>query len=135
MTAPIWPVPVSGTNPGPAPWPAAGGGLRWRDEPLPAWRSTNLPGAAAVPHVTLLFDEIDAGVSGRVSGAIAALLRRLAQANARCLRHPPALVAAAADHHFQVRNKQVEDGRTLTRVSHLRGHPGAAAGTGRVGPW
>ncbi|MEB3261840.1 MAG: AAA family ATPase, partial [Cyanobacteriota bacterium] len=34
--------------------------------------------AAADPHVTLLFDEIDAGVSGRVSGAMAELLRRLA---------------------------------------------------------
>ncbi|APD47988.1 DNA repair protein RecN [Synechococcus sp. CS-602] len=75
--------------------------------------------AAADPHVTLLFDEIDAGVSGRVSGAIAALLRRLAQQRqVFCVTHQP-LVAAAADHHFQV-SKQVEDGRTLTRVSHLR---------------
>ena len=35
--------------------------------------------AAADPHVTLLFDEIDTGVSGRVSGAMAELLQRLAQ--------------------------------------------------------
>ena len=34
--------------------------------------------ASADPHVTLLFDEIDTGVSGRVSGAMAELLRRLA---------------------------------------------------------
>ncbi len=75
--------------------------------------------AAADPHVTLLFDEIDSGVSGRVSGAIAALLRRLAeQRQVFCVTHQP-LVAAAAQHHYQV-SKRVEDGRTLTRVSHLR---------------
>ncbi|MEB3297816.1 MAG: DNA repair protein RecN [Cyanobacteriota bacterium] len=75
--------------------------------------------AAADPHVTLLFDEIDAGVSGRVSGAMAELLRRLAdQRQVFCVTHQP-LVAAAADHHFRV-SKQVDDGITQTRVSQLR---------------
>ena len=75
--------------------------------------------AAADPHVTLLFDEIDAGVSGRVSGAMAALLRRLAsRRQVFCVTHQP-LVAAAADHHFRV-SKQVVEGITRTRVSHLR---------------
>jgi DNA repair protein RecN (Recombination protein N) len=75
--------------------------------------------AAADPHVTLLFDEIDAGVSGRVSGAMAELLRRLAaRRQVLCVTHQP-LVAAAADHHLQVR-KEVRDGSTVTRVSHLR---------------
>ena len=75
--------------------------------------------AAADPHVTLLFDEIDTGVSGRVSGAMAELLRRLAaQRQVFCVTHQP-LVAAAADHHFRV-SKAVEEGQTLTRVSHLR---------------
>lgn len=75
--------------------------------------------AAADPGVTLLFDEIDSGVSGRVSGAIAALLRQLAaQRQVFCVTHQP-LVAAAADHHFQV-SKAVEAGRTLTRVRPLR---------------
>jgi DNA repair protein RecN (Recombination protein N) len=75
--------------------------------------------AAADPHVTLLFDEIDAGVSGRVSGAMAELLQRLAQRRqVFCVTHQP-LVAAAADHHFRV-SKQVLDGYTHTRVSHLR---------------
>ncbi len=75
--------------------------------------------AAADPDVTLLFDEIDAGVSGRVSGAMASLLKRLA--NSRqvfCVTHQP-LVAAAAEHHFKVA-KVVENGQTHTRVSHLR---------------
>jgi DNA repair protein RecN (Recombination protein N) len=75
--------------------------------------------AAADPGVTLLFDEIDSGVSGRVSGAIAELLRQLAaQRQVFCVTHQP-LVAAAADHHFQV-SKAVEAGRTLTRVHPLR---------------
>jgi DNA repair protein RecN (Recombination protein N) len=75
--------------------------------------------AVADPHVTLLFDEIDAGVSGRVSGAMAELLRRLAAARqVFCVTHQP-LVAAAADHHFRV-SKEVLEGVTHTRVSHLR---------------
>jgi len=75
--------------------------------------------AAADQHVTLLFDEIDSGVSGRVSGAMAALLRRLAeQRQVFCVTHQP-LVAAAADHHFLV-SKEVVEGLTHTRVSQLR---------------
>jgi len=75
--------------------------------------------AAADPHVTLLFDEIDSGVSGRVSGAMADLLRHLAQQRqVFCVTHQP-LVAAAADHHFRV-SKTVEEGITQTRVSQLR---------------
>ena len=75
--------------------------------------------AAADQHVTLLFDEIDTGVSGRVSGAMAELLQRLAQQRqVFCVTHQP-LVAAAADHHFQVA-KEVRDGMTHTRVSQLR---------------
>jgi DNA repair protein RecN (Recombination protein N) len=75
--------------------------------------------AAADPDVTLLFDEIDSGVSGRVSGAMAALLRQLAaRRQVFCVTHQP-LVAAAADHHFRV-SKAVEAGQTLTRVSRLR---------------
>ena len=75
--------------------------------------------AAADPHVTLLFDEIDTGVSGRVSGAMAELLRRLAaKRQVFCVTHQP-LLAAAADHHFRVA-KQVVKGITQTRVSQLR---------------
>ena len=68
--------------------------------------------------MTLLFDEIDTGVSGRVSGAMAELLRQLAtRRQVFCVTHQP-LLAAAADHHFRV-SKQVEDGITHTRVSQL----------------
>jgi DNA repair protein RecN (Recombination protein N) len=75
--------------------------------------------AAADPYVTLLFDEIDAGVSGRVSGAMAELLQQLAQQRqVFCVTHQP-LVAAAADHHCRVA-KEVQGGTTHTRVSQLR---------------
>lgn len=75
--------------------------------------------AAADQHVTLLFDEIDSGVSGRVSGAMADLLQRLAaQRQVFCVTHQP-LVAAAADHHYRV-SKAVSDGNTQTQVSQLR---------------
>ena len=75
--------------------------------------------AAVDGSSTLLFDEIDAGVSGRVSGAMAELLHSLArQRQVFCVTHQP-LVAAVADHHFQV-SKTVINGETHSRVSHLR---------------
>ena len=68
---------------------------------------------------TLLFDEIDTGVSGRVSGAMADLLRTLSRhRQVFCVTHQP-LVAAVADHHFRV-SKDVSAGITRSRVSHLR---------------
>ena len=68
---------------------------------------------------TLLFDEIDSGVSGRVSGEMASLLKQLSQhRQVFCVTHQP-LVAAAADQHFRV-SKSVEQGVTHSRVSQLR---------------
>ena len=75
--------------------------------------------AAVDGSSTLLFDEIDAGVSGRVSGAMADLLHSLArQRQVFCVTHQP-LVAAVADHHFQV-SKTIINGETHSRVSYLR---------------
>lgn len=55
---------------------------------------------------TLVFDEIDAGVSGRVAGAIAQKLHHLSRHHqVLCVTHQP-IVAAMADQHFRV-NKQV----------------------------
>lgn len=73
---------------------------------------------------TLIFDEIDAGVSGKVAQAIAEKLHTLSkQHQVLCVTHQP-LVAAMADHHFRVEkhliksdeNKEV---RTVIKVTHL----------------
>lgn len=57
---------------------------------------------------TLIFDEIDVGVSGRVAQAIAEKLHQLSQRHqVLCVTHQP-LVAAMADNHFRV-DKQVID--------------------------
>jgi DNA repair protein RecN (Recombination protein N) len=55
---------------------------------------------------TMVFDEIDVGVSGRVAQAIAEKLHQLSQGHqVLCVTHQP-LVAAMADRHFRV-DKQV----------------------------
>ncbi|MDB9495872.1 DNA repair protein RecN [Spirulina major CS-329] len=75
---------------------------------------------------TLIFDEIDAGVSGKVAQAIAAKLHHLSQSHQiLCVTHQP-LIAALADAHFRV-DKQVEKApksapRTLVRVTRLDHH-------------
>lgn len=57
---------------------------------------------------TLIFDEIDVGVSGRVAQAIAERLQQLSQHHqVLCVTHQP-LIAAMADRHFRV-DKQVID--------------------------
>ena len=57
---------------------------------------------------TMVFDEIDVGVSGRVAQAIAEKLHQLSkQHQVLCVTHQP-IVAAMADNHFRV-NKQVVD--------------------------
>jgi len=67
---------------------------------------------------TLIFDEIDAGVSGiaaqRVGEKMGALAR---QRQILCVTHLPQ-IAAMADSHFAIR-KDVRDGRTYTSVTPL----------------
>ncbi len=68
--------------------------------------------------MTLLFDEIDSGVSGRISAAMARLLHHLAQHHqVFCVTHQP-LVAAHADHHLRV-SKHTDGGYTRTRIARL----------------
>lgn len=58
---------------------------------------------------TLIFDEIDAGVSGKVAGAIAQKLHQLSQKNQiLCVTHQP-LVAAMADGHLRVDKQTIEE--------------------------
>ena len=66
----------------------------------------------------LFFDEIDSGVSGRVSLAIAKLLKELStEQQVFCITHQP-LVAAAADHHLRA-VKIVNDGKTTSKILSL----------------
>ena len=68
----------------------------------------------------LIFDEVDAGIGGRVADVVGAKLRALASAfQVLCITHLPQ-IAAYADTHFQI-EKRVEAGRTVTRVIRLAG--------------
>lgn len=68
---------------------------------------------------SIIFDEVDTGVSGRVAQAIAEKISLIAQSSqVLCITHLPQ-VAAVSDHHYLV-TKHVQDGRTETRVERLR---------------
>ena len=63
---------------------------------------------AAIASNTLVFDEIDAGVSGKVAQAIAEKLHQLSQTSQiLCVTHQP-LIAAMADSHYKVEKTIVE---------------------------
>jgi DNA repair protein RecN (Recombination protein N) len=67
---------------------------------------------------TLIFDEIDVGIGGKVADAVGMRLRRLAKTNqVLCVTHQ-LQIARYADAHFLV-NKDVVNGRTLTKVAEL----------------
>lgn len=71
------------------------------------------------PVGTLVFDEIDTGVSGRVSQAIADKLSQLGEnQQVLCVTHQP-LIAAQADHHYRVNKEVLPEGRTVVRVMGL----------------
>lgn len=67
---------------------------------------------------TLVFDEIDQGIGGRVGSVVGQKLWQLGRSHqVFCVTHLPQL-AAFGDQHFRVR-KEVKDGRTLTIVDQL----------------
>jgi DNA repair protein RecN (Recombination protein N) len=77
-----------------------------------------LANADQVP--TLIFDEIDQGIGGRVGGIVGQKLWALSRQHQElCVTHLPQL-AAYGGQHFQVM-KQVRDGRTTTTVQLLQG--------------
>ncbi|WP_373540361.1 DNA repair protein RecN [Chamaesiphon sp.] len=75
---------------------------------------------------TLIFDEIDAGVSGKVAQSIASKLHHLSQSQqVLCVTHQP-LIAAMADRHFRVAKETIgqdngnsEQERTIVRIEEL----------------
>jgi len=69
---------------------------------------------------TLIFDEIDTGVSGRAAGKIADKLIALsASKQVLCITHL-AQIASKANSHYLI-EKHVTDGRTATEVIKLKG--------------
>lgn len=69
---------------------------------------------------TLIFDEIDQGIGGRVGFVVGEKLWQLArQHQVLCVTHLPQL-AAFGEQHYKV-SKQVDDGRTITSVEELSG--------------
>lgn len=67
---------------------------------------------------SIIFDEVDTGVSGRVAQAIADKIKLIAaHSQVLCITHLPQ-VAAVAQHHFLIK-KSVHDNRTTTRVTTL----------------
>jgi DNA repair protein RecN (Recombination protein N) len=74
------------------------------------------PPSTAAPG--LVFDEVDAGIGGRVADVVGRKLRGLASGfQVLCITHLPQ-IAAYADTHFQI-EKRVEQGRTKTTVRRL----------------
>lgn len=67
---------------------------------------------------SIIFDEVDTGVSGRVAQAIADKIKVIAnKSQVICITHLPQ-VAAVAQHHFLIQ-KHVKDERTTTMVTIL----------------
>lgn len=67
---------------------------------------------------SIIFDEVDTGVSGRVAQAIAEKISGIAQASqVLCITHLPQ-VAAMADHHYFIAKQVVAD-RTETSLTRL----------------
>ena len=78
--------------------------------------ATDRPPSASAPG--LIFDEVDAGIGGRVADVVGRKLRTLGSAfQVLCITHLPQ-IASYADTHFQI-EKQVERGRTKTTVRRL----------------
>jgi DNA repair protein RecN (Recombination protein N) len=68
--------------------------------------------------LTLVFDEVDAGIGGRVAEVVGKKLRAIARRHqVLCVTHLPQ-IAALADHHLAVR-KRALGSRTVTEVHAL----------------
>lgn len=67
---------------------------------------------------SIIFDEVDTGVSGRVAQAIANKIHLVSlHSQVLCITHLPQ-VAAMADHHFYI-EKEVINNRTITHVDRI----------------
>jgi len=70
------------------------------------------------PSETLIFDEIDSGISGLTAAKVAEKLMRISRNHqVLCITHL-AQIAAAADAHYAI-SKTVEDNETFTNIQRL----------------
>jgi DNA repair protein RecN (Recombination protein N) len=75
-------------------------------------------GAEAQPVATVIFDEIDVGIGGKVAEAVGRRLKALATGRqVLCVTHQ-AQIARFADHHYVV-TKAVQNERTITTIKDL----------------
>ena len=71
-------------------------------------------------HKTLVFDEIDAGIGGKTAETVGQKIKELsARYQVLCVTHL-AQIAAFADYQYRI-EKQVTNGRSVTRVDPLKG--------------
>ena len=74
---------------------------------------------AGVP-LTLVFDEVDAGIGGAAAETVGRRLKQLGEANqVLCVTHL-AQIAGFADHHYAIEKREVK-GRTVAEVEELTG--------------
>ena len=67
---------------------------------------------------TMIFDEIDVGISGRTAQMVAEKIHGIGKNHqVICITHLPQ-IAAMANHHYLI-EKQVCDGKTITGITHL----------------
>lgn len=70
---------------------------------------------------TLIFDEIDTGISGRTAQKVAEKMNRIAGAHqVICITHLPQ-IAAMADEHFLIEKNTEEDGKAHTHIRLIGG--------------
>ncbi|MBR4343809.1 MAG: DNA repair protein RecN [Lachnospiraceae bacterium] len=68
---------------------------------------------------TLIFDEIDAGISGRTAQMVSEKLCRIAgEHQVICITHLPQ-IASMADNHYEI-SKTIQDGKTRTGIRRLK---------------
>ncbi|MBQ9200455.1 MAG: DNA repair protein RecN [Lachnospiraceae bacterium] len=67
---------------------------------------------------TLVFDEIDVGISGKTAGRVAEKMALISRSHqVICITHLPQ-IAAMADHHYSI-EKNVEKNKTITKIRKL----------------
>ena len=84
-------------------------------------------------HVgTLIFDEIDTGISGKTGAMVAKKLREIARRHqVICISHLPQIVSMA-DHHYLI-EKNISDGETVTTIQPLNEEESLNALAGLLG--